>query len=118
MTGSAAVRSSAWWHSLIDDLAGLTPEAQAQLYCLLEDRTLRETAAVDAGADDEGVRVIAGASHHLDAERAQGGFCEAVFYRLNVVHIVLMPQQAVDGPAALAGEPGESAKVMKQTQKV
>ena len=68
----------------IDDITRLSQEAQAQLWCLLEEY-------------QSGVRVISGASRHLDVERATGAFCDALFYRLNVVHIDLTPRHAVNG---------------------
>jgi two-component system response regulator HydG len=67
----------------IDDVTLLSAEGQEQLFSLL-DESLPSTAP-DAGAG-RSVRLIAGASHHLDAERATGAFSESLFYRLNVIH--------------------------------
>jgi DNA-binding NtrC family response regulator len=75
----------------IDDIASLTPDVQAQLLCLLE-VSLVSGPTVDAGSLR--VRVIAGASRHLELERATGAFCESLFYRLNVVHIYLLSGDA------------------------
>jgi DNA-binding NtrC family response regulator len=71
----------------IEDIARLTRDAQAQLCCLLEEYQLRMSTV---STDGPSVRVIAGASRHLDAERAAGAFCEPLFYRLNVIHIDLI----------------------------
>lgn len=68
----------------IDDIATLTSAAQAQLMSLLEEHAHahRSTPELDAR-----VRVIAGASRHLAAERETGAFSEPLFYRLNVIHV-------------------------------
>jgi DNA-binding NtrC family response regulator len=42
--------------------------------------------------------VVAGASRHLDMERATGAFCTPLFYRLNLIHINLIPRR-VDSQA-------------------
>jgi two-component system, NtrC family, nitrogen regulation response regulator NtrX len=71
----------------IDDVLSLTPKAQCVLLALLEERAAITT--VDPSATRPTVRVIAGASHHADTERSRGAFNDAVFYRLNVVHLDL-----------------------------
>lgn len=67
----------------LHDIAALTGGEQRQLFTLLE-----EEARCSAGARPP-VRVIAGASHHLDAERAIGAFGDPLFYRLNLIHLDL-----------------------------
>lgn len=74
----------------IDDVATLTPAAQTQLLSLLEDRLPRTALS----AEQCGVRVIAGASHHLDADCATGAFRDSLYYRLNVIHINLIARPA------------------------
>ena len=77
----------------IDDIATLTHDAQMELCRLLEGR---QPARGSTGRGPTlNARVIAGASHHLEAERAAGTFCELLFYRLNVVHIDLMHRGSV-----------------------
>jgi two-component system C4-dicarboxylate transport response regulator DctD len=59
----------------IDDIAALTRAEQVLLSALLE--------------NDRRTRVIAGASRHLDAELEDGSVSEALFYRLNLIHVDL-----------------------------
>ncbi len=66
----------------IDDVAALNAEAQRQLLALLE--------------GDRSVRLIAGASRHLDADRAAGVFSDTLFYRLNVIHVDLTSESHAD----------------------
>lgn len=72
----------------IDDIAALTSMAQTHLLTLLDERLATIAAALHRTA--RGVRIVAGASRYLDAERAAGTFCEPLFYRLNVIHIDLI----------------------------
>jgi DNA-binding NtrC family response regulator len=69
----------------IDEVAALPADAQAQLLAMLGDRPSSESSA--ARFQSTNVRVIAGASHHLDAELLAGVFCDRLFYRLNLVHV-------------------------------
>jgi DNA-binding NtrC family response regulator len=71
----------------IDDVLSLTSKAQRVLLALLEERAPITT--VDPWATRPSVRVIAGASHHANTERSRGAFNDAVFYRLNVLHLDL-----------------------------
>ena len=71
----------------IDDVLSLTSKAQCVLLALLEERAAITT--IDPSATRLSVRVIAGASHHANTERSRGAFNDAVFYRLNVVHLDL-----------------------------
>lgn len=66
----------------VDDIAMFDVSAQRILMDLL-DRGPRPPYVTTA-------RVIAGASHRLDRERANGAFAEDLFYRLNVIHIDLV----------------------------
>jgi DNA-binding NtrC family response regulator len=67
----------------VDDIARLTRPAQVQLHALLVEERMRRNSRTR-------VRVVAGASRHLDPERASGTFCPALFYRLNLIHVDLM----------------------------
>lgn len=77
----------------VDDVAFLSTRAQAELLSLLEER-LR---SVDGRRAGDAVRIIAGASRHLDPDRAHGAFCERLFYRLNVIHINLADHLTLNG---------------------
>jgi DNA-binding NtrC family response regulator len=81
----------------IDDVAALTAEAQGQLLFLLEERTRGGDGPITPAGD---VRIIAGARRHLDRERAKGVFSEALFYRLNIVHLDLTAPRAA-GPNSI-----------------
>ena len=80
----------------LDDVAMLTAELQARLFALVDEQLAphSESTAPPAG---HRVRIIAGASRHLYAERAAGLFCEPLFYRLNVIHIDLTNQTQAGG---------------------
>ena len=71
----------------IDDVLSLTARAQRVLLDLLDERAPIRT--VDSAAGRPSVRVIAGASHCANTERSRVAFNEAVFYRLNVLHLDL-----------------------------
>lgn len=72
----------------IDDITVLRAAAQFQLLSLLEERWSQDSSGLQAHAR---VRVVAGASRHLDKERAAGAFYDPLFYRLNLIHINLIP---------------------------
>lgn len=65
----------------IDDIVTLSADAQHQLWSLLGER-VRPASACE-------VRIVAGASRHVDTDRASGAFNEPLFYRLNVIHLDL-----------------------------
>ena len=67
----------------IHDVTLLSAEGQGQLFSLLDESLPSAPSHARVGRS---VRLIAGASHHLDAERATGAFSESLFYRLNVIH--------------------------------
>lgn len=71
----------------IDDLTTLTADAQSQLLSLLDERL--EPPAATIGPFSSRVRVIAGSSRHFDQDCWNGGFLEQLYYRLNVIHLVL-----------------------------
>jgi transcriptional regulator of aromatic amino acid metabolism len=77
----------------IDDVTIVTAEAQAQLIRLLDSTARPEPPGIRGAFCN--VRVIAGASRRLDADRASGRFSEALFYRLNVIHIDYLDEPAV-----------------------
>jgi CBS domain-containing protein len=77
----------------IEDVAALTSGEQAELFSLLH----RPPDWSERPQARRAVRVIAGASRHLDSERASGAFSEPLFYRLNVIHVDLLDQQEPEG---------------------
>jgi len=82
----------------IDDIATLRAAVQAQLLSLLEERVRYQSSTRSSGGT---VRVVAGASRHLDTDRATGAFCTPLFYRLNLIHINLIPRQVESRAQAL-----------------
>lgn len=72
----------------VDDITTLTAEAQQQLLSLLEERRASPSSTVQLFRRH--VRVIAGSSRHLGCDWAAGEFNEQLFYRLNIIHFVLM----------------------------
>ncbi len=79
----------------VEDIATLSSDAQALLMTLLNERAHHQ---IPGAVGSSGVRIVAGASRHLDAERATGAFCEQLFYRLNVIHIDLSSRQTSSSP--------------------
>ena len=72
---------------LIEEVADLSSDQQSQLSRILESRTVqgwdhRANLSLDA-------RIISGTSHQLLERVAAGQFRADLFYRLNVIHIVL-----------------------------
>jgi CBS domain-containing protein len=75
----------------IDDIGQLSPDAQARLCSLLSAQSHRIGRATAFNSDGR-VRVIAGSGRSLLADLAVGTFNDALFYRLNVIHIDEMHQ--------------------------
>ena len=82
----------------IDDIALLRVATQSLLHSLLDERIRQASSERPAGGR---VRVVAGASRHLDAELATGAFCTPLFYRLNLIHIDLIPHARLTSRADL-----------------
>jgi two-component system response regulator HydG len=70
----------------IDRVGDLSLEAQDALLRQLA-RQSRRASGATVSAADERVRVIAGSNRPLRTDLAGGGFSEALFYRLNVIHL-------------------------------
>ncbi len=79
----------------IDDITNLTSGAQTQPCRLVEEHSFQHSVTGRAGT--LAVRIITGASSHLDAERASGIFSEGLFYRLNIVHLDLLSEHSRAG---------------------
>jgi two-component system response regulator AtoC len=85
----------------LDEIAEMVPALQAKLLRFLEEKTFKRVGgAVDIQVD---VRVIAATNRKLDDEVRRGRFREDLYYRLNVVPIVLPPlrERAQDIPLLL-----------------
>jgi two-component system response regulator AtoC len=73
----------------LDEIGEMVPALQAKLLRFLEEKTFRR---VGGSADLRvNVRVIAATNRDLEAEMRAGRFREDLFYRLNVIAIVLPP---------------------------
>jgi DNA-binding NtrC family response regulator len=73
----------------IDEVAEMAPSLQAKLLRVLEDGHYRRVGSTKECHAD--VRVIAATNKPLEEEQEAGRFREDLFYRLNVVSIVLPP---------------------------
>ena len=74
---------------LLDEIGDLPPGAQAKLLRFLETRTFKRVGGVrDIKVD---VRIIASTNKDLEAAVRDGSFRRDLFYRLNVVPIVIPP---------------------------
>ena len=73
----------------LDEIGEMVPGLQAKLLRFLEEKTFKRVGgAVDIKVD---VRVVAATNRNLQEEVKQGRFREDLFYRLNVLPIVLPP---------------------------
>jgi DNA-binding NtrC family response regulator len=76
----------------LDEIAEMTPSLQAKLLRFLEEKTFKRVGGVaDVQVD---VRVIAATNRNLEDEVKKGRFREDLYYRLNVLPIVLPPLRA------------------------
>jgi two-component system response regulator AtoC len=86
----------------LDEIAEMVPALQAKLLRVLEEKSFKRVGgAQDIRVD---VRVIAATNRNLDEEVKAGRFRQDLFYRLNVLPIMLPPlrQHLEDVPALLA----------------
>jgi DNA-binding NtrC family response regulator len=86
----------------LDEISEMGPRAQAALLRVLEDRHVRRVGGTDDVPVD--VRVIAASNRDLEAEIDAGRFRADLYYRLNVVRLVLPPlrERASDIPQLAA----------------
>jgi DNA-binding NtrC family response regulator len=76
----------------LDEIGEMAPSLQAKLLRVLEERTFKRVGGVaDIHVD---VRVVAATNRHLEDDVKKGRFREDLYYRLNVVPIVLPPLRA------------------------
>jgi DNA-binding NtrC family response regulator len=73
----------------IDEVAEMAPTLQAKLLRVLEDGSFRRVGSTKESRAD--VRVIAATNKPLEDAQREGRFREDLYYRLNVVSIVLPP---------------------------
>jgi two-component system nitrogen regulation response regulator NtrX len=73
----------------LDEIGDMSPSAQAKVLRVLEDGVVNRIGSSKAISVD--VRVIAATNKALETEIAEGHFREDLFYRLNVVPIVVPP---------------------------
>jgi NtrC-family two-component system response regulator AlgB len=73
----------------LDEVADLTPDAQARLLRFLHDRTYERLGEVKERKAD--VRLIAATNRPLEDEVKAGRFREDLFFRLNVITLILPP---------------------------
>jgi transcriptional regulator with GAF, ATPase, and Fis domain len=86
----------------LDEIGEMVPGLQAKLLRFLEEKTFKRVGgSVDSKVD---VRVIAATNRNLQEEVKQGKFREDLFYRLNVLPIMLPPlrERADDLPRLVA----------------
>jgi transcriptional regulator with PAS, ATPase and Fis domain len=74
----------------LDEVGEMTPRMQGLLLRFLETGELQKIGAEGVGRTVD-VRVVAATNRDLRAVVADGGFREDLFYRLNVIHIVVPP---------------------------
>jgi DNA-binding NtrC family response regulator len=73
----------------LDEIGDLSPALQAKLLRVLQERELRPLGAARPERVD--VRVVSATHRDLTQRMAEGSFREDLFYRLNVIEIVLPP---------------------------
>jgi two-component system response regulator AtoC len=86
---------------MLDEIGDLPPGGQAKLLRLLENKTFRRVGGVTELRAD--VRVIAATNVNLEERVAEGRFRADLFFRLNVVRLVVPPlREHLDDVATLA----------------
>lgn len=73
----------------LDEIGELSPNLQIKLLRVLQEKAFERVGGVKSVAVD--IRIIAATNKILKDEMQKGRFREDLFYRLNVVHIVLPP---------------------------
>jgi two-component system response regulator PilR (NtrC family) len=74
---------------LLDEIAELSPPLQVKLLRAIQEKTIRRVGGAKDQAID--VRIVAATNRRLEDEVAAGRFREDLYYRLNVIQIVLPP---------------------------
>jgi two-component system, NtrC family, response regulator AtoC len=86
----------------LDEIGEMTPALQSKLLRFLEDKTFKRVGGLSDVRVD--VRVIAATNRNLDNEVKAGRFREDLFYRLQVMPIVLPPLRERPGDALLLAQ--------------
>src|SRR5256885_12406160 len=73
----------------LDEIGDLTPQLQAKLLRVLQERELRPLGA--ARSEKVDVRVLSATNRDLAQRMREGAFREDLFYRLNVIEVMLPP---------------------------
>jgi len=73
----------------LDEIGELSPQLQTKLLRVLQEQQIRPVGDVRSVPID--VRILAATNKNLKNEIANGGFREDLYYRLNVVNIVIPP---------------------------
>ncbi len=83
----------------LDEISEIDPSTQVKLLRVLEERTFERVGGQNSVEVD--IRVIAATNRDLREYVAEGKFREDLFFRLNVVDIILPPLKARDGDVPL-----------------
>jgi DNA-binding NtrC family response regulator len=73
----------------LDEIGGISPNMQARLLRVLQEHEIRKVGGKDWVTVD--VRVVAATNHNLEEAVSRGEFRQDLYYRLNVVAILLPP---------------------------
>src|SRR5207237_641898 len=77
---------------LLDEIGELSPAMQVKLLRVLQERKVKKVGGVSEEEVD--VRVVTATNRDLDAEVERGAFRRDLFYRLNVIQVLLPPLRA------------------------
>jgi len=83
----------------MDEIAELTPQSQVELLRVLEDREFRPVGSNETRIVD--VRFVAATNRNLAEQVALGAFREDLFYRINVIPLMLPPLRERKGDIPL-----------------
>ncbi len=83
----------------LDEVGGMSPSLQARLLRVLQERQIRPVGGTRFV--DVDVRIVAASNQDLEQACRRGGFREDLYYRLNVIQLVLPPLRAREGDIEL-----------------
>lgn len=83
----------------LDEVGGMSPSLQARLLRVLQERQIRPVGGTRFV--DVDVRIVAASNQDLEQACRRGGFREDLYYRLNVIQLMLPPLRARDGDIEL-----------------